>query len=117
LIDCVHLHGTGTPKNAPAEYLALRQVFGERVAELPVYSMKGQTGHLVGSCTAVEMLAVMHSIREQEVPPTLNFTESDPEAPLFVVRGKPLSLPIRYVLKLNSSFGGHNTAIIIEKYQ
>lgn len=117
LIDCVHLHGTGTPKNAPAEYLALCQVFGERVAELPVYSMKGQTGHLVGSCTAVEMLAVMHSIREQEVPPTLNFTESDPEAPLFVVRGKPLSLPIRYVLKLNSSFGGHNTAIIIEKYQ
>jgi 3-oxoacyl-[acyl-carrier-protein] synthase II len=117
LIDCVHLHGTGTPKNAPAEYLALRQVFGERVAELPVYSMKGQTGHLVGSCTAVEMLGVLHSIREQEVLPTLNFTESDPAAPLFVVRGKPLSLPIRYVLKLNSSFGGHNTAIIIEKYQ
>ena len=117
LIDCVHLHGTGTPKNAPAEYSALRQVFGDRVAELPVYSMKGQIGHLVDSCTAVEMLGVLHSIREQEVLPTLNFAESDPTAPLFVVRGKPLSMPIRYVLKLNSSFGGHNTAIIIEKYQ
>lgn len=115
LIDCVHLHGTGTPKNAPAEYSALHQVFGERVAELPVYSMKGQIGHLIGACTAVEMLGVLHSIREQEVLPTLNFTESDPAAPLFVVREKPLSLPIRYVLKLNSSFGGHNTALIIEK--
>lgn len=116
LIDCVHLHGTGTPKNAPAEYLALRQVFGDRVAELPVYSMKGQTGHLIGSCTAVEMLGVLHSIREQEVLPTLNFTERDPAAPLYVVQGKPLSMPIRYVLKLNSSFGGHNVALIIKKH-
>lgn len=115
LIDCVHLHGTGTPKNAPAEYSALHQVLGDRVAELPVYSMKGQVGHLIGACTAVEMLGVLHSIREQVVLPTLNFAERDPAAPLFVVQDEPLSLPIRYVLKLNSSFGGHNTALIIEK--
>ena len=116
VIDCVHLHGTGTLKNAPAEYLALQQVFGDRVSELPVYSMKGQIGHLIASCTAVELLGVIHSIQKQEVLPTLNFEESDPEAPLFVVREKPLSMPIKYVLKLNSAFGGHNTALIIKKH-
>ncbi|MDD4191543.1 MAG: beta-ketoacyl-[acyl-carrier-protein] synthase family protein [Mangrovibacterium sp.] len=116
VIDCVHLHGTGTPKNAPAEYLALRQIFGDRVSELPVYSMKGQIGHLIGSCTAVEMLGVIHSIQNQEVLPTLNFAERDPEAPLFVVQEKPLSMPINYVLKLNSAFGGHNTALVIKKH-
>lgn len=116
VIDCVHLHGTGTLKNAPAEYLALRQVFGDRVSELPVFSMKGQIGHLIASCTAVELLGVIHSIQKQEVLPTINFEETDPEAPLFVVRDKPLSLPVRYVLKLNSAFGGHNTALIIKKH-
>lgn len=116
VIDCVHLHGTGTLKNAPAEYLALRQVFGDRVSELPVYSMKGQIGHLIASCTAIELLGVIHSIQKQEVLPTINFEESDPEAPLFVVRDKPLSIPVKYVLKLNSAFGGHNTALIIKKH-
>lgn len=116
VIDCVHLHGTGTLKNAPAEYLALRQVFGDRVSELPVYSMKGQIGHLIASCTAIELLGVIHSIQKQEVLPTINFEESDPEAPLFVVCDKPLSIPVKYVLKLNSAFGGHNTALIIKKH-
>lgn len=115
LIDCVHLHGTGTPKNAPVEYRALKRVFGDRVSELPVYSMKGQMGHLVGSCGAMELLGVAYSIRRQEVPHTVNFSECDPEAPLFVVKDKPLSMPIRYVLKLNASFGGHNTALILKK--
>ena len=115
-IDCVHLHGTGTLKNAPAEYLALRQVFGDRVSELPVYSMKGQIGHLIASCTAVELLGVIHSIQKQEVLPTINFEEMDPEAPLFVIREKPISIPVRYVLKLNSAFGGHNTALIFKKH-
>jgi 3-oxoacyl-(acyl-carrier-protein) synthase len=78
--------------------------------------MKGQIGHLIASCTAVELLGVIHSIQKQEVLPTLNFEESDPEAPLFVVQQKPLSIPVRYVLKLNSAFGGHNTALIIKKH-
>lgn len=116
-IDCLHLHGTGTPKNDPAEYRALHMVFGDRLADLPVFSMKGQIGHLIASCGAVELLGVIHSIRNQEVLPTVNFSEPDPEAPFFVVKDKPLSLPVRYVLKLNSAFGGENTALVIKKFE
>lgn len=117
MIDCLHLHGTGTPKNDPAEYRALQLVFGDRLAGLPVFSMKGQIGHLIASCGAMELLGVLHSIQHQEVLPTINFSEPDPEAPFFVVKDKPLSLPVRYVLKLNSAFGGENTALVIKKYE
>ena len=117
LIDCVHLHGTGTPKNDPAEYRALHRVFGERVSELPVYSMKGQIGHLIASCGAMELLGVIHSIQHQVVLPTVNFSEPDSDAPFFVVKDKPLALPIRYVLKLNSAFGGENTALVLKKFE
>ena len=116
-IDCIHLHGTGTVKCAPAEYNCLQRVFGERIREIPVYSMKGQVGHSIGACTAVEMLGVMYSLREQLVPPTLNFETPHPEAPFRVVRDTPLRMPIRYILKMNSAFGGHNTAIIIKKWE
>lgn len=116
-IDCIHLHGTGTVKCAPAEYNCLHRVFGERLKNIPVYSMKGQVGHMIGSCTAVEMIGVVHSLREQLVPPTLNFETSHPEAPFRVVRDTPLRMPIRYILKMNSAFGGHNTALIIKKWE
>jgi 3-oxoacyl-[acyl-carrier-protein] synthase II len=117
-IDCVHLHGTGTSKCAPAEYNTLRLVFGEkRASEIPVYSMKGQVGHLIAACTAIEMLGVVYSLKHQVVLPTVNFSEPDPRAPLNVVKDRPLSMPIRYVLKLNSAFGGHNTALIIKKWE
>ncbi len=115
-IDCVHLHGTGTPKNDAAEARALGLVFGARTPELPVFSLKGQVGHLVGACGAVELLAVLDSIAHQRVLPTVNFAEADPEVPLRVVRDAPLSLRVDNVLKLNSGFGGQNSALVVRRH-
>jgi 3-oxoacyl-[acyl-carrier-protein] synthase II len=116
MIDCVHLHGTATPKNAPSEYKALKQVFGSKTESLPVYSLKGQTGHLIGSCGALEMLSAIFSLEHQVVLPTVNFTEQDPEAPLYIIKDKPLEIKIEYLLKLNSSFGGENTALVLKRF-
>ena len=116
MIDCVHLHGTATPKNAPSEYKALKQVFGSKTESLPVYSLKGQTGHLIGSCGALEMLSAIYSLQHQVVLPTVNFQEQDPEAPLYVIKDKPLEIKIDYLLKLNSSFGGENTALVLKRF-
>ena len=116
-IDCIHLHGTGTPKCAPAEYNCLVRIFGDRLRDIPVYSMKGQVGHAIGSCTAVEMLGVIYSLQHQVVLPTVNFRTPHPEAPFRVIRDEPLQTPIRHILKINSAFGGHNTALVIKKWE
>jgi 3-oxoacyl-(acyl-carrier-protein) synthase len=115
-IDCVHLHGTGTPKNAPAESNAMKIVFREKFRDIPVFSLKGQTGHLIAACGALELLGVIYSLRFQKVPPTINFQEPDPSAPLRVITGKPLDREIRYVLKLNSAFGGQNSAFVVKRH-
>lgn len=115
-IDCIHMHETGTIKNAIAEAKALELVFAARFKEIPVYSMKGQIGHLVGACGAMEFLGIIYSIVNQKVPPTVNFEIPDPEVPLNVVKGQALDLKIKYILKLNAAFGGQNTALVIKKY-
>jgi 3-oxoacyl-(acyl-carrier-protein) synthase len=115
-IDCVHMHETGTVKNALAESAAMKLIFGERLSEIPVYSMKGQVGHLIGACGAIEMIGVVYSILNQKVPHTVNFVTPDPEVPLRVVQNKALDWKINYVLKLNAAFGGQNTALVIKKY-
>lgn len=116
-IDCVHLHGTGTYKNALAETKAMELIFGPRYREIPVFSLKGQVGHLIGACGAVEILAVIYSLTKQVVPPTVNFEDSDPEVPLNVIKGEPLKMKLNNILKLNSAFGGENTAIVARKYE
>jgi 3-oxoacyl-[acyl-carrier-protein] synthase II len=116
-IDCLHLHGTGTLKNDPAEAAAVRLLFPERFHDIPVFSMKGQIGHLIAACGAMETIGVLYSLLRQEVPPTVNFHEPDPEVPLRVVSGRPLALKIKTVLKLNAAFGGQNTALVVKKYE
>ena len=115
-IDCVHLHGTGTHKNALAEANAMRLIFPSKWTEIPVFSMKGQIGHLICACGALEMIGVIYSLTNQQVPPTVNFEEHDPEAPLRVIKDKALDINIDHVLKLNSAFGGQNAAFVVKKY-
>jgi 3-oxoacyl-[acyl-carrier-protein] synthase II len=115
-IDCVHTHGTGTSKNEVAEAKAMELIFSKRYREIPVFSLKAQIGHLIGACGAMEMLGVWYSLDQQLVPATLNFQDADPEVPLRVIKNEPLPYPINHILKLNSGFGGQNTALVAKKY-
>ena len=114
-IDVVDMHGTGTVKNALAEMKAMQLIFPERYREIPVFSLKGQIGHLIGACGAMELLGVIDMLKHQRVLPSVNCDEPDPELPLNIIRGEPVSLSINYVLKLNAAFGGQNTALVVKK--
>jgi len=115
-IDCAHLHETGTFKNALAETAAMRIIFGERYTKVPVFSLKGQTGHLIGACGALETLAVIDSIKNRRVLPTVNYEVPDPDVPLNIVRGAQLNLEVRNVLKMSAAFGGQNAALVFKRY-
>jgi 3-oxoacyl-[acyl-carrier-protein] synthase II len=115
-IDGVHLHGTGTIKNDLAETAALKIIFGKKYSSIPVFSLKGQIGHLIGACGALELAGAIYSILRQKMPPTVNFTQADPEIGLRVIKDQPLEMKINYLLKLNAAFGGQNTAIVVKRH-
>jgi 3-oxoacyl-[acyl-carrier-protein] synthase II len=115
-IDTVDMHGTGTVKNALAEARALEIVFPKRFREVPVFALKGQIGHLIGACGAMEVLGVIDTLKHQRVLPSVNCDEPDPDIPLRIVRGEPLPMKIHHILKLNAAFGGQNTAMVFRRY-
>lgn len=115
-IDTVDMHGTGTVKNALAEVKAMELVFGKRYREIPIFSLKGQVGHLIGACGALEVLGAIDTIQNQRILPSLNCEEPDPELQLNIVRNEPLEMKIEHVLKINAAFGGQNTALVLSKY-
>ena len=109
-IRSVKTHGTGTLYNDSMELKAFQSVFKQFT--LPVYSIKGGTGHTLGACGLTEILFALRSSRTGLIPPALNVREIDPEATGWVTQMKRQVEP-GPVLCVNSGFGGTNSAVIV----
>ena len=119
-IDYINLHGTSTPVGDISEPKAVLDVFGEHSYNLSTSSTKSMTGHLLGAAGALEALFCVLSIRDQIVPPTINFEEGDedPEIDynLNFTFNKAQKREIRAALSNTFGFGGHNASVILKKY-
>ena len=111
-ISCVNAHGTSTPLNDKFETLALKAVFD---APPPVSSTKGATGHLLGAAGAVEAVFAVLTLRDQTLPPTLNYQERDPDCDLDYVPNEARRARVRHVLSNSLGFGGHNVALVFSE--
>ncbi|MDI1431683.1 beta-ketoacyl synthase N-terminal-like domain-containing protein [Polyangium sorediatum] len=115
-IDYFNAHGTGTMTNDAAEFRALEQVFGERVARLPVSSTKSFLGHAQGAAGVLELIATLCGIAQGKIPPTLHYDKARPRSPPDPVAGdRPRVARVERALCNNSAFGGANAAVIVGK--
>jgi 3-oxoacyl-[acyl-carrier-protein] synthase II len=118
-VDYVNAHGTSTPLNDRMETDAIKRVFGEEAARLPVSSLKSAVGHLLGAGGAVEAIATVLALRRRIAPPTLNWAEAEEGLDLdyVPVSAKPLREAARHRRAIGISnsfgFGGHNAVLCI----
>jgi 3-oxoacyl-[acyl-carrier-protein] synthase II len=78
-VDYINAHGTGTKSGDLTEVLGIEKCFGSIAADIPVSSIKGAIGHTLGASGAIEAVVCLLALRDQKVPPTVNFSEPDPE--------------------------------------
>ena len=114
-IGYISAHGTSTPINDPIETPAIKRVFGERAAGIPISSIKSMVGHSAGACGALEAAACAMSLQEGILPPTINYEHPDPECDLDYVPNEARRVEIRAALSNNFGFGGHNSCIILRR--
>jgi 3-oxoacyl-[acyl-carrier-protein] synthase II len=112
-ISALNAHGTATPKNDPAETLAIHRVFGQHARRLPVSATKSMIGHLIAGAGAVEAVAALGCMNRGAVHPTINLDEPDPACDLDYVPHQARAHQQRFVLSASYGFGGHNAAIIL----
>lgn len=116
-VDYINAHGTSTPYNDKYETMAIKTVFGEHAYKLAVSSTKSMTGHLLGAAGAVEAIVTALAIRDQIMPPTINYEFPDPECDLDYVPNRARKGNIRVALSNSLGFGGHNATILLKKYE
>lgn len=114
-IDYVNAHGTGTRLNDATETTILRQVFGEHASRLAVSSTKSMHGHAMGASGAIELVATVLAITRAMAPPTINYTESDPECDLDYVPNSARPMRIDAAISNSFAFGGLNAVLAVRR--
>jgi 3-oxoacyl-[acyl-carrier-protein] synthase II len=117
-IDYINVHGTSTPLGDISEAKAILSLFGEHAYKINISSTKSMTGHLLGAAGAVEAIASILAIRNNIIPPTINFSVPDPEIDpkLNFTFNKAQHRVVNAALSNTFGFGGHNSSVIFKKY-
>jgi len=116
-VNYVNAHGTATPANDLAETKAIKNLFGERAGKIPVSAIKSMVGHCLGAAGAVEAVATVLSVREDKIPPTINYRTPDPDCDLDYVPNQSRTATVDIALSNSFAFGGNNTVLVFGKWQ
>ncbi|HRQ22468.1 MAG TPA: beta-ketoacyl-[acyl-carrier-protein] synthase family protein [Anaerolineales bacterium] len=116
-IDYINAHATGTEWNDKNETKAIKEVFGGRAYDVPVVGTKAALGHSIAGSGALELIGCVLSLRDQVVPPTINYKVPDPECDLdYVIEGSR-KVPLKNIMSNSFAFGGSNAVLIVGAYE
>lgn len=116
-IDVVSAHATSTKAGDLSETLAIKTLFGELAYDIPVTANKSMLGHMLGAAGGVEAIALTESLRHGIIPPTINLQHPDSACDLDYVADGPRQQSLTIGLSNSFGFGGHNSAIVLKKYE
>ncbi|HID94505.1 MAG TPA: beta-ketoacyl-[acyl-carrier-protein] synthase II [Candidatus Latescibacteria bacterium] len=116
-VDYINAHGTSTKPNDRTETAAIKAVFGPNADKIAISSTKSMTGHTLGAAGAIELIVTVLAIKNQTVPPTINYEYPDPECDLNYTPNQARKMDIHVALTNSFGFGGHNAVIAVKKYE
>jgi 3-oxoacyl-[acyl-carrier-protein] synthase II len=115
-VDYVSAHGTATPLNDLNETLAIKRALGEHAYDTAISSTKSATGHIMGATGAIESVFCILAIRDQMLPPTINYETQDPECDLDYIPNNSRPAKVKTTLNNAFGFGGHNAVLVIQEF-
>jgi 3-oxoacyl-(acyl-carrier-protein) synthase len=115
-IGYINAHATGTEWNDKNETGAIKEVFGQHAYEIPVVGNKAALGHSIAGSGALELIGCIFSLRDQVVPPTINYKLPDPECDLDYVTEGSRPVQMQNIMSNSFAFGGSNAVLIVGKY-
>ncbi len=116
-IQYINAHGTSTQLNDKSETAAIKTVFGDYAYKLAISSTKSMTGHLLGASGAVEAVICSLAMRDNILPPTINYETPDPICDLDYVPNQPRKATPNHVMSNSFGFGGHNATLIMSRWK
>jgi 3-oxoacyl-[acyl-carrier-protein] synthase II len=115
-VDYISAHGTGTQTNDKNECAAIREVFGDRLRKIPISSIKSMLGHAMGAASALEAITCALAVKNDMIPPTINYETPDPACDIDCVPNRARSHIVNIALNNSYAFGGNNASLVVKKF-
>ena len=116
-IGYVNAHGTSTQIGDAIETVAIKRTFGDWAKKIPVSSTKSMTGHVLGGAGGLEAGISVLALRDQILPPTINYENPDPACDLDYVPNEARKAAVRYALSNSFGFGGTNASLVFKLWE
>ena len=116
-VDYVNAHGTSTPVGDLGETIAIKRAFGDHARKLAVSSTKSMTGHLLGAAGGVEAVFTVLALRNNVLPPTINYENPDPACDLDYVPNEARDKELRAAISNSFGFGGTNGTLVFQRFE
>ncbi len=115
-VDYINAHGTSTEANDRLETHAVKTLFGEYAARLPMSSTKSMIGHALGAAGGIEAIFTIKALLDDVLPPTINYEHPDPACDLNYVPNEARPAPVDVAMSNSFGFGGHNASLVFRAY-
>jgi len=115
-IDYINAHGTATPVGDRVETSAIKNVFGDHAYKLAVSSSKSIMGHGLGAAGSLETIVCALTLKNDIIPPTINYEYPDPECDLDYVPNVARKAKVNHAMNNSFGFGGQNAVLILKKF-
>ena len=115
-VDYISAHGTGTLPMTERNAQQLRKSLGNRYKQIPVSSIKSMLGHTMGAASALEAITCALVVKNDIIPPTINYETPDPECDIDCVPNNLSSHKVNIALNNSFAFGGNNASLVLTKF-
>lgn len=115
-IDYINAHGTSTQLNDSAEARAIKLALGEHSKKVLISSNKSMIGHSWAAAGALDAIFTILTIRDNIVPPTINFEVPDSECDLDYVPNIARRAEVEFAVSNSFGFGGMNSVLAFKRF-
>lgn len=116
-VDVISAHATSTIVGDRSETMAIKKLFGDDAYRIPVTANKSMTGHALGAAGGLEAIALLKSMQEGLIPPTINLEQPDELCDLDYVPNHARQADLKIGISNSFGFGGHNAVIVLRRYE